>query len=717
MSSWNTISIGVDPLGTLLEPLKGLLKLLEAAEAILEALLEIIKAFNIDFGNPLRAIVALLLASIRAIINQIQSTGLAVLVVYPDFNRQDFASVIQSVSGSYPAFENKLVKKFYDTSDIFRPSYGPGSSVGMIVFYIGTDSPGDLITQIYALLKLINTPINTSFAPPTPINLTVNPARLSGDPVTNFKSLFDSDIQRSLVVEWQMPTAPSGSNNFGFINALVSFYNSFRFFNFIIERSEFPSGQDCLFEVNTQVSGKLISNSAKSFDFPSPVNQVPVVELNGDYYRNYEKKTFLDQTSVLSGYVSGSYRFVDEFEDDDSGKTYYYRVRSCFGKPDNYINTSDSSSVIENKKLVILKGNTPTLRFDNDTVVSSPSSTVRGYVPEPIRGVYEFNPYEALYDAVRVAILLNFEIPGPSSLNNPTPFEIIQRTGWGTLSSVSGQVSTLKSAFQDSQSLQKSPFFKTTCRRISNQSIGNLYENRQLMNIIRGQWNDGVQTTTIKVLFSNYIWKFPILGANYDQFDEQRISRYLSLELFYTAGQKNFAGPYPSSPINDLEFISEEERIKLKNFLQTALVSLSGSTDYLSWYSLSIGDLFPEFYAFMFDFEQFIKALLKALETSAQLIEDIIATLIIKIQQLEAIIESINALVTLFEINARASVLSYSSSNGSIDSLVQAITQSEDKPAETSFGLHSGIVLTAGGPGEGSIAAIRALEFILSLPF
>src|ERR1700690_2899838 len=119
--SWETLSLRFSPFDPLMGPLKSALQVLETVEAVLEAILDIIKAFLIDFGNPLQAIFALLLAAVRAIINQIKSTGFSVLLVHPDFSRQDFTAVLQSVSGSYPGFENKVVSKFYDSSDIFRP--------------------------------------------------------------------------------------------------------------------------------------------------------------------------------------------------------------------------------------------------------------------------------------------------------------------------------------------------------------------------------------------------------------------------------------------------------------------------------------------------------------------------------------------------------------------------------------------------------------------
>jgi hypothetical protein len=184
---------------------------------------------------------------------------------------------------------------------------------------------------------------------------------------------------------------------------------------------------------------------------------------------------------------------------------------------------------------------------------------------------------------------------------------------------------------------------------------------------------------------------------------------------------KKLSGPYPLGPFKGPDGIeagvTAEERRKLAEFIRSALVSLSGNTSYLAWYSVTVGDLFPAFIPFIYDIEQFILALLKALQSALQAIEDIILTIIRKIQALEQIVESILALIDLLNINVRVAVFATASTNGSADSLAQALQDSEDKPATSPFGLHSGLVMTFGGPGEGFIAAFKALAFILTLPF
>jgi hypothetical protein len=739
MASWNTLSLKFDPLAPLKPPLQAVLVILEVVEAILEALLAIIKAFLLDFGNPLKALIALLLAAIRAIINQLKATGFSILVVHPDFSRQDFAQILLSASGSYPRFESKVVSKFYDSSDVFRPQYPPGSSVAMFVFYIGTDSPGDLITQLFALLRLINTPAVLS-ALPAPVSVKVNPVRKSGSPVANFAGLFDSKetLNDQLVVEWQMPTNPGGSGAFGFVNAMTSFYNSFRFPNFIVERSETPQGELVQSEVNTPVAGKQIKQITTKYKLASPETKVSVKEPNGTVYRNFKKKIKVSGADLAEGAFVGTYRYIDK-DGLKPGTPYYYRVRAYFGDATEYLGCEDANAIIGNSNVVPKNNGQPLIKYGNNVVMGPVSEVRRGFVPNLPTGSFSFNPYESVNDAVKAGLLLNFDLPAPPD-DSGGDTGIEQRTGWGVLAAAGGQMGPIKSAFKTSDKLYDNFLFKSTARRLSNSSLTSLLSQKRLLKQLGQQWNDGVEATVNKVLGpkgekvspvgartpsdrtgAEFTWTLLGIVGGVTPESESKIQSYLLEEADYKDGQSKLAGPYPLGPFKDPKGnevgVSAEERRKLGEFIRSALISLSGETSYLAWYSVTVGDLFPAFIPFIYDIEQFILALLKALQSALQAIEDIILTIIRKIQALEQIVESIIALIDLLNVSVRVAVFATASTNGSADSLAQALQESENKPASSPFGLHSGLVMTFGGPGEGFIAAFKALAFILTLPF
>lgn len=719
MSSWSTLSLKFGPFEPLKKPLQDSLVVLETVEAVLEALLSLIKNFFQDITNPIRKLIALLLAAIRTIINQIKATGFSLLLVHPDFSRQDISAVLASVAGSYPNFESKVVSKFFDQSDLNRPQYPNGSAVAMLVFYIAAETPGDLLLQIFALLRLIKHPSIVDVLP-APVELKVQPTRKSGDPISNFQSLFDSDLDQALTLEWRMPSTPQNSALPGFTNALTSLYNNFRTFDFVVERSETPLGETVNLTLDTPTIGDNTKSLLEKYGAAPPVSTTALREPNGSTYRNFSKKIDVPASRLTEGYFTGTYRYLDS-DGLQEGKTYYYRVRPYVGDLSSYISTTDETSFLGPNG----KGNTEFVKYDNNNAIISYSSNgamgpaspiVRGFVPRNRSGSMAFNLYESIYKAVQVGLLLNFEFPAP--LQSDSPSRLQQKSGWGVLAAAAGQIGPLKTAFNTSTKLKSNVLFLTTSRKFATLTVNNIHSNPQLMNLINNLWNDGVGRIVTSILESPIEWRFIGIVGGISQNVNNRIDAYLSREEFYRDGDE-VDGPVPSLSAykrgSDQLYVSPEERLQLSEFLRTALSSMSGQTSYLSWYSVTIGDLFPSFIPFIYDFEQFILAMMKAVDSVLKEIEDIIETLIQKIRALEQLLRVIVQIIDMLSISVRVSVFAASSTNGSASSLAQAMMQSENKPFDSPYGLHSGLVLTFGGPGAGSIAAFEALKFILTL--
>ncbi len=771
MSTWKTVSLTFDPLKPVKPPLQGALVALHVVESILESILDLLRVFSLDFLNPLRALIALILAEIRKIINQIRSTGFAMLVVIPDFSRQDPGAILASVSGAYPGFERKLVGKFYDTSDVFRPDYPDGSAVGMVVFYVGADSPGDLLTQIFALLRFLNTTPKVTFKLPAPVNVKVKPVRKSDNALAIgasvaqdvFSDLFSADYDKSLNVEWSMPTAPSGGNAPGFVNAMVSFYNSFRFPKFVIERSKKPRGDSVFVKTDSATSGKSVDAAIAAYGLPTPVSKF---ELRDDdkttVYRHFEKKIVVDFSTAggaladVTGIASGTYQFVDNDPSMKEGDIYYYRVRAFMGETPSRWVSADLDTLADGHELTgLVKFADPGPRYinysgDNKSVeVGKPSAVVKAVVPYKIQN--DFNLYNNVFDAIMAAAVLNFELPPADPGDSPRLKD--KKTGWGSISEIGGMIAPYKAGTSVDSSLkfQDSFLAKAAVRRLANQVAASLYKNPKTTSYLAKLWAQdaegggktpaavvnyvlGVSTGAPSVLASSMregagsanglviTWAFPSynlgdIAGGFGASTKGRINSYLALEDDYRDGTSRLPGPYPTFPHKisgeDIS-VSPNERRALAQFVGVCLAALGTSSSYLHWYSVTVGDLFPAFVPFIFDFEQFILALLKAVESFMKLIMAIIRTVIQKIQQLEQILEAILALLDLLNVSVRVSVLGYTNPNGSVGSLVEALTGSEDKPSDSPFGLHSGIVLTAGGPAA-ALQGFKALGLLMGI--
>lgn len=781
MADWQTVSFNFDIFEPLRTPLETVLQALQTVEAVLETLLDILKPFFLDIANPLQAMVALLLSSIQTIINQIESSGFNLLLVHPDFSNPDFSSVLNSVSGSYPGFESKVVGKFFDTSDIFRPQYPPGSTVAMMIFYIGTDSPGDLMGLLFNLLSLLKFPI-TFQGLPAPVDLKVRPVLQGGDSISQFSHLFDSEVQNQLSLEWRMPQQAPSSGASGLFNQLVGFYNQFRFPNFIIERQgpfpqaegeteKDPRGSVLELAVESTTLGPKVDALTDRYDFPRVKSTVVVREEDGSVFRIFDTKKAVVYTNsgeaeenesgeadglvassssitassgtLVRGIATGKYKYLDT--DLEHGKTYYYRVRAFFGDAVDYVNNNQDG--------VIQKGNQKVIRFKNMTL-GQPSNVVKGFVPRELpenTNAIAFKIYEDLYRAIQAGILLNFELPGtyptnnqlssalagnPSSLQTAQNGALIdfpentvrrdeQRTGWGTLGQLGNQIGALKSFVKDSEELRNNIIFQASCRRLTNTVLNTIVSNPELHNILITQWTNSVAAIVESLeqdSSAGRTWKFVGITNGITASAASKIDAYLALEDDYTAGNP-INGPVPTNATGSNvglnkqpNPISVQQRLELASFLRAALSVNSTNVGYLGWYSVTVGDLFPDVTPFMFDFEQFLLSFLKAVNSALEEIADIIETLLSEIRALEQILTTILQIIDILNVNISVSVLTVGpTTNGSAGSLVQDLINSQNKPATSPFGLHSGIVMTFGGPGEGSIAAFNTMKFLLGL--
>lgn len=765
MAGWNSLQFKFNLFDPLKPPLEAVLIALEIVEAILEALLELLKPFFLDLLNPLAAIIQALLAALNALINQIESTGLNLLLVHPDTSQPDIGAVFDSISGGYTTFENKVIQKIFDASDIFRPQYAPGSSVAMLIFYLGAESPGDIIGLIMSLLALIQTGIDVTL--PAPVDFKVMPTDENGAVVSQFRSLWARVFGDSpqLTLEWRMPQAPQGTDIGGAINQAVSLYNTTRLPNFIVERTgpfppkgdekintllgtNNPLGEPALMEIESGTLGKKVKANTDRYNFPAVRNKVYVKDIDGSVFKIFPTKFDVRGGNLAEGLLTGSYEFIDD-NDLVPGSTYYYRVRAYFGDATAYASVNKVTQGLLKTYSKQSDSNERVIDFP-DLSLGKPSRVVSAIVPQAASSLSEgYNPYLDVLDAVRVGLLLNFELTrtygddprdpiedAGDIAENPWPedtdFRLQQKTGWGTLAGLAGSVGPLKAIYPISTDLQDNILFNSKARRLVNMALSDIARKPQLASLIESKWSAGVGSVVGRfykrdsgTLSNDPVetradgglstpWVLPGIIGGVTGNTAFTIEEYLSREDSYTPGYPVYPGPVPLSPEIGTPYVTVEERQDLANFIRLATGGVGPVTSYLAWQALTVGDLFPTLTFFLFDFEQFLLALLNAVNSILQAIKDIIETLLQKIRALKQIVETILEIIKLLSIEISLSVF-FTSGFGDASTLATELMASENKPGDSPFGLHSGIVMTAGGPGPGFVAALEVLLFIFSL--
>lgn len=720
---WKTVDARIsilNPISPVVDSTKVVLSAVEFADSVLSSVLGVVKAFNIDLDNPLKSFFTLLLAQIRSVLNSIRSSGFSVLVVSPDFSRQDFNSIVKSCSGSYPNFENKVVAKFYDTSDISRPEIPAGSNVAMMVFYLGSDNPQDLFLQLNALLQLIKVP-DVVTGLPAPVELKASPILKDGSVVHTVQGLLNRDLDSAISLQWKMPELPNATKLPGFINSLGSVISNYRLPSFIVERSETPLGESIYYNSNTLTVGKNVTRVTDKYNSPRPQTGGLVIEEDGTVYRHFLKKFVVRGSDLLEGDFTGTYRYIDKDPTLERGKTYFYRVRAFFGDEFEYITSVTADKV--KSDCIVEDENKAIVRFNKSRkfVLGSPSPTIKGTSPRISQSRdSDFNAYDCMYRAVKAGVMLNFDFKKVETTDDTLK---LRQSGFGSLSILAGQTVPLKYAFPDSKKLIGSLGFQTSCRRLVNTSLSKVFESPRLNEELKSLWESGAYkaVTTVESFLNTGSVSFPritISGSDYDK----RVLDYLIVPDSYPDsitksddGKFQLPGPIPTQVLEFDTYVDPGDRLALESFIQMAINSSNTEVGHLVWHTVTIGDLFPATVPFLFDIEQYIIAALQSYENAAKNIESILSTLQARIQSLESALRSIEALKQLIDVSLKSSVLFYASNNGSTDSLVQALKQSEDKPFNSELGFHSGIVFVAGGPGEGAVAPLKALGTFFGL--
>jgi hypothetical protein len=436
MAEWKSLQVEV-PGKDLLEPARATLEQLLLLLDVLKALLDTVKVFLIDFGNPVRALVEALIGMIQEVFLALKVSGVFALFHVPNpLEDTNFDN-----HKGFDAFTNVFKQSLYDMKDSSRPQPRVGSTKGgFVLLVVAADSPYSLLGRVRQLLRFFNRDF-TSPRYEAPQNIKVAPIGPGGDPILSVADVFTLNPDR-IGLTWDLPTS-SETPDAGFHDVISRVANEFVPPKFLIEKSKGIDPAAGLIDkadiLDPEKAGKVEHSVEKLVAGAS--GTVEQRQLLRDSYDDlvikFTECIVLD-TTAITGLIgqAGRMRYVDEQVEPDV--TYYYRVRAFSGELDisnGQILFSDPLSVDGRADPKVVWPSTSSAP-DAICVVGKPSAIVAVRLPAPRDGAAAtFDVMSNLRRVFQAAFTCDFH----RSAESPNP------VGQGSMTKLAGPVAAYSS--------------------------------------------------------------------------------------------------------------------------------------------------------------------------------------------------------------------------------------------------------------------------------
>jgi hypothetical protein len=452
VADWKTFEIQI-PGKDLLKQVRSALETLMVFLDVLKAILDTIKVFLIDFGNPIRALVEALIKLIEELFLSLKATGAFAYYDIPDPLRDPN---FNGMYGGYPALATRFKASLFDTKDFNRPQPRPGSTKGgFVLMVISADTPYALINRVKVLLKFFG----KDFSSPrylAPENVRAIPVGAKGDPILAVAGLF-SDPPKAIQLQWTLPTTVESPDP-GFSDVVTRVATEFVPPKYLIERCTAASPASRKIDIRDlgDASSMGIVEYQRETEFsagtpPTPVTRrETLMDDQGDPVIKFQKYVLIEGLDVtnLIGQL-GRFRWIDT--DVATNQTYYYRVRALSG--DLAVSggaigfpTSPDSLTFSPEKLG--PGVMKWPGGSDGIVMGKPSGIVSASLPSPDVG--DFDVIETLRRLFQLAFSLDFQLQVPptatfDSAGNPTGGTPPSFVGLSSLMNVAGSLADFQS--------------------------------------------------------------------------------------------------------------------------------------------------------------------------------------------------------------------------------------------------------------------------------
>jgi hypothetical protein len=176
----------------------------------LNNVLEFVKAFLIDFSNPLLLLLKELIALIKNLISDFQNLGIY-LTTDLDLIPKVFDDGYKVFAGGYSAFEQRMVNKFTNPADTTRPVISKDSAVLAIFQFAGANTEGIFaVIRAFIQLRKLFTGILQDTGLPVPSGVNATLVTKFGIPFNNSKM----KAPEGLKITWELSPPANSQDSF-----------------------------------------------------------------------------------------------------------------------------------------------------------------------------------------------------------------------------------------------------------------------------------------------------------------------------------------------------------------------------------------------------------------------------------------------------------------------------------------------------------------------
>lgn len=425
MAEWKALAI-TPPGKDLFEDVRNVLETLLIYLDVVKAVLETIKAFLVDFGNPIKALIEALIALIKSLIEALKRTGLYAYYDLPNpFKDPSFKRHL----GGYQGFNRRFKQSLLDQQDLSRPQPIQGALKGGYILIVA-DAEGPL--KLLALLNILLRFFGQEFLKPQygpPANVKVVPVGEQGDPILAVTKVFTKQVE-ALAIEWSLPSTVPPGNDPAFGGLATQISQEFYPPKWFIEKSTVPLTQEIsVDQLSDPTAVGFVTNVVPTTAVDPRSNKLieRKIRVHDDYgepFYKFEFYAIVSPTSNPDMFFAGqlgTFRYIDTAV--EPGKTYYYRVRAFSGELSFETNSGSSqgSLVLPPTSLEpdFNQGGQeryvwPSKDNNSPVVMGRPSPILRGQI---VKLPADFDVTENIRRIFLAAFALNFHLPLPA----PTP--------------------------------------------------------------------------------------------------------------------------------------------------------------------------------------------------------------------------------------------------------------------------------------------------------